>query len=87
MVGDLCPRDRNFVPGFHNLLHSIHLTIRIYFEINEIFTKMAQRQGEYASYDNELISAIKEGKNKFNKYFDLMKANYTYYISSVSIHK
>lgn len=48
---------------------------------------MAQRQGEYASYDNELISAIKEGKNKFNKYFDLMKANYTYYISSVSIHK
>ena len=44
---------------------------------------MAQRQGEYASYDNELISAIKEGKNKFNKYFDLMKANDTYYITNV----
>jgi len=64
-------------------LPSIYLTIRKYFELNDILTKIVQRQGEYTSFDNKLISAIKEGKKKFDKYFDLIKANDTYYITSV----
>ena len=64
-------------------LPSIYLMIRIYFELDEAFTKMILRQGEFVSFDSEVVSAIEEGRKKFNKYFNFMKENDIYYIASV----
>ena len=64
-------------------LLSIHLTIRMYYEIDDMFIKMIQRQGEYASFDNQVVDALKFARKKFDKYFDIMKGNDMYYIASV----
>jgi hypothetical protein len=64
-------------------LLSIQLTIQMYFELNDTLTKMIQHYSKYASFDNEVIQGLKKGKEKFDKYFDLIKANDIYYIASV----
>jgi hypothetical protein len=55
----------------------------MYFELDDILTKMIQGQGEYTSFDNQVIDALKFAQKKFDKYFDLMKDNDIYYIASV----
>ena len=45
--------------------------------------KMIQRQGEFISFDSEVVSTIKEDRKKFDKYFNFMKENDIYYIANV----
>jgi hypothetical protein len=78
----LAPFDR-YTEQTSKKLASIHLSIRMYFEINEMFTKILKKEGEYATFDQEIIKACKKGFEKFKKYWTYMMHQDIYFVASV----
>jgi hypothetical protein len=59
------------------------MTARMYSEMERTLKAISRRQGQYSHFDNNIVSAIKRGMEKFNDYRLLMEGNDIYYIALV----
>lgn len=64
-------------------LPSVQISVRMYFELNDILSKVIKGEGEFAGFDREIIKAVEVGYEKFKKYFEQMKELDIYMIGSV----
>lgn len=62
---------------------TLHMSASLYLKLEKLLTDASQRQGDFASIENNLALAAKTGLDKFKDYHDYMKANNIYYIAAI----
>jgi hypothetical protein len=62
---------------------SIQLTGQMYVQLESILKQISRREGPFSHFDNDIITAVNVGKEKFMKYKQLMEGNDIYYLATI----
>jgi len=62
---------------------SLHMSVKMYCQLQTFLKKVVNRDGEFSGFDNELVRGCDAGLELFNEYFDYMQQNDIYLIASV----
>jgi hAT family C-terminal dimerisation region len=61
----------------------ITLALPIYYELHDFLNDAASKEGEFSDLHPEIVKAASAGLKKFQKYYDLMDRQDTYYIAII----
>jgi len=62
---------------------SIQMLARMYNEVGLLLQQISRKQGPYTNIDSGLVSAVKKGKETFDKYYGLLEEHDLYYIATI----
>jgi hypothetical protein len=62
---------------------SIHMSARMYLQLEQLLKKIVRKEGEWAHIDQQTVKAVQAGLDKFNKYNEYMKENMIYFVALI----
>jgi hypothetical protein len=60
---------------------TLYMSAKLYIKLKDLLSLISQKQGQYAQFDNGIITAVKKGREKFEEYYGLSKDLDVYYIA------
>jgi hAT family C-terminal dimerisation region len=61
----------------------VSLSLAIYYELGDLLQEVSDREGQFASCDQDIVDAVEAGMEKYKKYYKLMDESNTYYTATM----
>ena len=61
----------------------LSLSLGIYYELSDLLQEVSNREGSFASFDQDIVDAVKAGMKKYEKYYKFMDENNHYYAGAM----